>query len=134
MCKRVNLVIKDEVLAPQEWIENLTPSGLLNLLCIPHFGHSPELNAIVKVLLSCLHDGYLWLDCKIELNMGAIYCIIGLRKVGVDPIVHFVGKNLDRKLAVKLMKEFNLSKEGRVYDAANIQDDALRFTIQLLAG
>ena len=41
--------------------------------------------------------------------------------MGVDPNVHFVGKNLDRKLVAKLPKEFNLSKGGREYDVTDIQ-------------
>lgn len=52
----------------------------------------------------------------------------------MDPSTHFVGKSLDRKLATKLTKEFNLSKGSRAYDDVDIQDEALRFTIQLLVG
>ena len=37
MCKRVDLITQAKVIAPQEWIEKLAPSGLLNLLRIPHF-------------------------------------------------------------------------------------------------
>lgn len=32
MCKRIDPITQAEVLAPQEWIERLVPSGLLNLL------------------------------------------------------------------------------------------------------
>ena len=122
MCKRIDLITQVEVLAPQEWIEKLVPSGLLNLLQIPHFGWSPELNAIMKVLLSSVHDGYFWLDRKIDLNVNVIHCITGLSKVGADPSTHLVGKNLDHKLITKLIKEFNLSKGTRSYDVADIQD------------
>ena len=134
MTKRVDLVTKAEVFALQEWIERLAPSSLLNLLRIPYFGRSMELNAVVKVLLSCVHDGYLWVDQKIDLNVDVIHRITGINKVGADPSTHFVGKNLDQKLATKLTKEFNLSKGIRAYDAIAIQDQALRFTIQLLVG
>ena len=48
--------------------------------------------------------------------------------------VHFVGKNLDQKVAMKLTKEFNLSKGTKAYDAVDIHDQALRFTVQLLVG
>ena len=96
------------------------PLGLLNILLIPHFGQSLELNAVVKVLLSRIHDGYLWLDCKINLNVDAIHRITGLTKVGTNPSSHFVGKSLDRKLVAKLTKEFNLSKGGRSYDVMDI--------------
>lgn len=112
MCRRINLVTNIETLALQEWIENLAPLGLLNLLRIPRFARSPELNAVVKVLLSCVHDGYLWLDHKIDVHVDVIHRITGLSKVGVDLASHFVDKNLDRKLAAKLMKEFKLMKGG----------------------
>lgn len=112
MCRRIDQVTKDEVLAPQEWIKKLTPSRLLNLLCISHFVCSPKLNAIVKLLLSCVHDGYLWLDRKIDVNVDVIHRITGLSKVGANPALHFVSKILDRKLVVNLTKEFKLTKGG----------------------
>lgn len=134
MCRRIDSVTNVEVLEPQEWIEKLAPSGLLNLLRIPHFVRSSELNAVVKVLLSCMHDGYLWLDRKIDVNEDIIHRIIGLSKVGADPASHFVGKNLDRKPGAKLTKPFKLTKGDRAYDVMDIEDEALWFTIQLLVG
>ena len=120
MCKRVDPITQVEVLALQEWIENFAPFGLLNLLWIPHFGCSLELNAVMKVLLSFVHDGYSWLDRKIDINVDVIHHIIGLNKVCADPSMHFVSKNLDRKLVAKLTKEHNLSKGTRAYNVANI--------------
>jgi len=61
--------------------------------------------------------------------VDVIHQITRLSKVGVDPYVHFMGKNLDRKLTTKPTKEFNLSKGGRAYYAAFIQDEVLRFTV-----
>ena len=81
-----------------------------------------------------MHDGNFWLDRKIDLNVDVIHRITGLSKVGMDPSAHFIDKNLDRKLDVKLTKEFNLSKGTKAYDVIDIQDQALRFTIQLLVG
>jgi hypothetical protein len=95
MCRRIDPVMNAKTLALQEWIEKLPPPGLLNLLRIPHFACSPKLNAVVKVLLSCIYDGYLWLDRKIDVNVDVIHRITGLSKVGVDPVLHFVDKNLD---------------------------------------
>ena len=110
MCRIIVPVTNNGMLAPQEWIENLALSGLLNLLCIPHFACIPELNAVVKVLISCVHDGYLWLDHKIELNVDVIHQITRLSKVGIDPTMHFVGKSLEKNISTKLTKEFNLTK------------------------
>lgn len=112
MCKSTDPVTNAEVIALQEWIEKLSPLGLLNLLRILHFVRSPELNVVVKVFLSCVHDGYLWFDQKIDVNMDVIHRIIGLSKVGTNQASHSIGKNLDRKLAVKLTKEFKLTKGG----------------------
>ena len=105
------------------------PFELLNLLGIPHFSRSLELNVVVTVLLSCMHDGYFWLDRKIDLNVDVIHHIDGLSKVGMDPSSHFIGKNLDQKLVVKLTKELKLSKGTNAYDVADIQDQALRFIV-----
>ena len=125
MCKRPDLITLAKVIVPQEWIKKLVPSGLLNLLIILHFGQSLELNAVVKVLLSCVHEGYLWLDRKIDLNVDVIHRIIVLSKVGRDPGAHFIGKNLDWKLVAKIMKEHNITKGMRAYDSVDIQDQAL---------
>ena len=78
------------------------------------------MNAVGKVLLSCMHDGYFWLDRKVDLNVDVIHRITSLSKVGADPFVHFVGKNLDRKLTANLIKEFILSKGTRDYDVVDI--------------
>ena len=65
------------------------------------------------------------MDRKIDLNVDVIYRIIGLSKVGGDPGVHFIGKNLDRNLAAKIMKEHNVTKGMRAYDSVDIQDQVL---------
>lgn len=83
--------------------------------------------------MSCVHDGYLWLDSKIDLNIDVIHRITGLSKIGDDLSVHFVGKKTDRKLAAKLTQQLNLKKGTRAYNLANIEDQAIHFTIQLLA-
>ena len=87
---------------------------------IPHFGCSPEVNAVVNLLLSYVHDGYLWLEGKIDLNIDVIHRIMGLSKVGDDPSVHFVGKKSDHKLAANLTKELMLTKGTREYDSMDI--------------
>jgi hypothetical protein len=40
----------------------LEKTCILNLLEIPHFGRSTEINICIKLLLSCIHGGFLWLD------------------------------------------------------------------------
>jgi hypothetical protein len=49
-------------LISQPWIKGLAQSTVLNVMKIPHFGRHQEVNAYIKLLLSCYHGGYLWLD------------------------------------------------------------------------
>lgn len=113
----VNPATKIEALTLHAWIALLQPSGFLNLLQIPHFERSNEINAVVKVLLSCVHGGHLWLDHRVNITIDLIHWITGLSKTGADPAAHFVGKDQDRKLDARLIKKYNLTRGGRAYDA-----------------
>ena len=84
-------------------------------------------------MLSYVHDKYLWLDSKIDLNIDVIHRITGLSKIGDDPSVHFIGKKIDRKLATMLTQQLNLKKGTRAYNSTDIEDQTIRFTVQLLA-
>ena len=116
MAMIVNPAAKVEALAPKAWIASLQPSGMLNLLQIPHFGRSNEINVVVKVLLSCMHGGHLWLDCRVDITIDLIHRITGLSKTGADLVAHFMGKDQDKKLAAWLIKKYNLTRGGRAYD------------------
>ena len=113
MAMTVNPTTKVEALTPQAWIASLQPSGLLNLLQIPHFGRSNEINAAVKVLLSCIHGGHLWLDHGVDITIDLIHRIMGLTKTSIDPMAHFVRKDQDKKLAARLTKKYNLTRGGQ---------------------
>lgn len=89
---------------------------------------------VVKVLLSCMHGGHLWLDRRVDIKIDLIHRIIGLSKTRVDPVVHFVGKDQDKKLTEWLIKKYNLTRGGQEYDAMQIEDKPLQFTAHLLAG
>jgi hypothetical protein len=73
---------KNYKIVPQSWTQNLTQSTLINVMKIPHFGRHQEVNACIKFLLSCYHEGYLWLDCCITVDMTLINRITGLSMQG----------------------------------------------------
>ena len=93
MAMDVNPAMKVETLTLQAWIASLQPSGLLNLLQISHFSRSNEINVVVKVLLSCVHRGHMWLDYRVNITIDLIHQITGLSKNGADPATHFMGKD-----------------------------------------
>lgn len=84
-----------ESLIPLDWEENLHRATELNLAHIPHFG-SPEVNAVVKLLLYRVHGGYLWMDSRISIDPRLIWRITRLSKKGLDPALVFVGKTKDK--------------------------------------
>ena len=108
---------KVEALALQDWIASLQSSGLLNLLQIPHFECNIEINVVMKVLLSCMHGGHLWLDHRVDITIDLIHRITSLSKTGANLATHFVGKDQDKKLAAWLIKKYNLTRGGWGYDA-----------------
>ena len=81
-----------------------------------------------------MHEGFLWLDRKVDLNVHLIHRITGLSKRGAGPAKHFVGKELDRQTTERMKHLYNLQKGGRAFDVTIIEDDMVWFTVQLLAG
>jgi len=49
----------------KQWAQGMEKVGILNLLDIPHFCRSTEINYYVKLLFSFVHGGNLWLEKKI---------------------------------------------------------------------
>jgi hypothetical protein len=74
------------VIEPQIWATGLQKEGILNLFDIPHFGRSQEINACVKMLLSCVHGGYMWLDRPVSIDTDLIMHITGLSITGGGPL------------------------------------------------
>jgi hypothetical protein len=74
------------------WEIGIEKSGILNLLKIPHFGHSLEINVCVKLLLKYIHGGTLLLDPWVSIDTKLILWITRLQKVGEDPNTLFNNK------------------------------------------
>lgn len=56
------------VLQFQQRALGLETSGITNLLDIQHFGRSNYITYCVKMLLSCVHGGYLWLNPNVSID------------------------------------------------------------------
>jgi hypothetical protein len=52
---------------------------------LQYFGWSQEIKTCVKMLLSCVHDGYVWLDRPVSIDTDLIMCITSLLSHGHDP-------------------------------------------------
>jgi hypothetical protein len=89
---------KNSNIIPWPWTHNLAQSTMLNVMNIPHLGSHQEVNACVKLLLSCYHGGYLWLDQRITVDLTLIHQITRMSMQGPDPHDFYPGKTTDRAL------------------------------------
>jgi hypothetical protein len=100
-------------LISQPWIKGLAQSTVLNVMKIPHFGRHQEVNACVKLLLSCYHGGYLWLDRRITVDPMLIHRITGLSVKGPDPQQFYPGKASDRSLVQCIKEAYREVEKGK---------------------
>jgi hypothetical protein len=114
---------------------NLVQSTLLNVMNIPHFRRHQEVNACVKLLLSCYHGSYVWLNHRIMVDPMLINQIMGLSMKGPDSHDFYPEKSMDRALAQKIKDTYGDVKKGtRGYKVASIQSGIVCLTCQLIAG
>jgi hypothetical protein len=126
---------RNSKIIPHLWMMNLTQSTLLNVMKIPHFGRQQEVNACVKLLLSCYHGVYLWPYRHITIDPMLIHRITGLSMQGTDPQDFYPGKFVDRALAQKIKDTYgNIEKGTRGYKVASIQSGTVHLVCQLIVG
>jgi hypothetical protein len=126
---------KKSKIIPQSWTMNLAQSTLLNVMKIPHFGRHQEVNTCVKLLLSCYHGHYLWLDHRITVDPMLIHRIMALSMQGPDLWDFYPGKATNRALAQKIKDTYDDVEKGtRGYKVASIQNGVVCLACQLIVG
>ena len=93
---------KNSKIIPQPWTINLTQSTIPNVMKIPHFKRHQEVNACVKLLLSCYHGDCIWLDRHITVDLTLIHRISGLSMQGHDPQDFYPRKVANLALAQRI--------------------------------
>jgi hypothetical protein len=97
---------------PQPWTMNIAQSTILNVMEIPHFGRHQEVNMCIKILLSCFHDCYLWLDRSTTVDPVLIHRITRLSMQGPDPQDFYPEKAADRTLAQNIKDIYGDVEKG----------------------
>jgi hypothetical protein len=112
---------KNSKIIPQSWTMNLMQSTLLNVMKIPNFRRHQKVNACVKMLLSCYHGSYLWLDHRIIVDPTLIHKIIGLNIQGPNPQEFYPRKYANHVLEQKIKDTYgDVEKGTRGYKVASI--------------
>jgi hypothetical protein len=122
----MKMIGKKQCIVSQPWIKELVQSTILNVMKIPHFNRHQEVNACIKILLSCYHGGYLWLENCVTVDPTLIHLFTGLIMQGPDPQQFYLGKAADRSLAQRIKEYYgNVDMGKRGYNVASIQDRAV---------
>jgi hypothetical protein len=79
---------------------------------IPHFGRHQEVNACVKLLFSCYHGGYLWLDSRITGDPMLFHRIRGFSMKEPSLQEFYPGKATDHALAQNIKETYDDVKKG----------------------
>jgi hypothetical protein len=101
---------------------------------ITHFGGHQEVNACVKIFLSCYHGGYLWIDDRITVDPMLIHRITGLSMQGTNPYEFYPRKATDRMLAQNIKDTYNDVEKGtQGYKVASIHNNAVCQACRLIS-
>ena len=112
-----------------KWAAGVNQEGLMNLLFMPHFGHSLQDNTYVKQLLVYFHRGCLWLDQPYPVDVELISAITGLPKSGEDP-ASCLCQGMD---ITKMKTKYKLQRKGRGSSIPLIEDPSMQFTARILS-
>jgi hypothetical protein len=122
----MKMIGKKPKIVSQPWIKEITRSMILNVMKIPHFGRHQEVNSCIKLLLSCYHGRYLWLDRCVTMDPALIHLVTGLSMQGPDPQQLYPGKAADSSLAQCIKEDYDDVEKGKSgYKVASIQDGAV---------
>jgi hypothetical protein len=80
----------------------------------------------LKILLSCYHGGYLWLDRHITVYLALIHQIIGLSMQGPNPQDFYLGKAANCALVQCIKDTYDdVEKGNQGYKVASIKNGAV---------
>jgi hypothetical protein len=81
----------------------------------------------IKLPLSCFHNGYIWLDKRITIDLALIHRITRLSMQGPDPQEFYPGKAADHALVQNIKETYgDVEKGKRGYKVASIQNGTMR--------
>jgi hypothetical protein len=81
----------------------LANTGILNLLYIPQFGSGWDENKYIKQLMVVTHEGYLWFEEPVSIDVVFIAFITGLPSPG-ENLTQYLNDKTNEKVLVEEMK------------------------------
>jgi hypothetical protein len=112
----------------QKWVSGLEKDEIRKLFEIPHFRWSNKINVCVKVFLSCIHGGTLWIDPPVSIDTTLISRITRLRNASEDPTLLFLEMG-ERVLSKTIKDNYDTFRGKHILDVKHISDQEVRFTV-----
>jgi hypothetical protein len=75
---KIDPTMNQSIPVPKVWARGLERACILNLFDIPHLDIRNKVNACFKLLLTCVHGSYLWLEMPTYIDTYLIARITGL--------------------------------------------------------
>lgn len=117
-----------------KWLRGVDKAGLLNLLWVPHYKHTPITVLVIKPLLCLVHDGCLWLEEPLPITNKLIHRITQLLYTG-EHLAMMFGRKDGKQVLVEAMKEkLKLVEKPQVYSILSIYNPAVKVVMQILVG
>jgi hypothetical protein len=120
------------LLEPTQWIMGLYNACIMNLLDIPHFGRGKHINGCVKQLLARVHEGILWMDRLIPINVDLIAAITRLPTDGENPKKYLEDKTKAESISDEIKEKFGTKRGNKEIRISDISDHAARFATRLI--
>lgn len=116
-----------------KWLRGVDKAGLLKLLWVLHYNHTPIIVLVIKQLLCLVHNGCIWLEESIPITNKFIHRITRLSRTGENPAIMFGGRGGEQTFMEAMKNKFKLMKKRRGYSISSICDPAVKVATQILA-
>ena len=114
------------------WAKGLAGARILNLLHLPHFSHYNITSLVVCQLMELVHDGCLWLQDRIPIDVALIHRITGLPMHGPSPR-DGTSKKFQHHLAKTVWAEYRVRRNKRGFLIDTITDPSTCLGTQILS-
>lgn len=119
-------VFYDDVMKVESmpWARMLSNARILNLLRIPHIERHPIIIVCVRHLIALAHDGCLWIQNKIQIDVALIHWITDLPKKVPHPMAQY-GKTWELKVAARVKKYYKVGRDSRGFLVQPLKDPVI---------
>jgi hypothetical protein len=101
----------EPITQPKQWEARLANTKILGLLEILHFGSGRDVNNCIKKLMAVTHEGYLWVEDLVSIDIEIITYITGLPSQG-ETLTQFLDEKMKEKELVDEMKNTYGTERG----------------------